>query len=113
MPSDKPIAKYLGIGRGSFRKAFLSVLLSKYSEKNAFDLAKKELGDNCIYCGISSKNAKLQPDFLWIQPDGGLLKLGNVVPACPTCNSSKNSMDWRVFIKSISNKISEKESIHK
>ena len=99
MPKPKPFSQYLGNGRGAFRKAFLSLLLQKYSENNALDLAKTELGDKCVYCGISSPNISLQPDFLWPQDIGGVHVVGNIVPACPTCNSKRGNQDWKEFMK--------------
>ena len=108
MPNKKAISQYLGIGRGSFRKAFISVLLNSYSDDDAFEIGKLELGDNCIYCGLSDKKQLLQPDYLWIQSEGGLFKRGNVVPACPMCNSKRGNKKWIDFINE-EKIISEKE----
>jgi len=66
------------------------------------------LGSNCIYCGIQNKGQLLQPDYLWIQSEGGLFKKGNVVPACPACNNKRGSKPWENFINQ-KNKISKSE----
>lgn len=99
MPKSKSPSQFLGNGRGAFRKAFLSLLLDKYSNPNAMKLAEKELGKKCTYCGISSQDVYLQPDFLWPQSKGGIHEIGNVVPACPTCNSKRGSKDWIEFMR--------------
>lgn len=96
MPNRKTIAQYLGNGRGSFRKALISSLLRKHSEEDAFDQAIQYFGNECIYCGDSK--SRLQVDLLWPEYKGGTIKKGNVVPACPTCNSDRQAKEWRMWI---------------
>ena len=107
MPKSKPVSQYLGIGRGAFKKAILSVLLQRFSEKEAFATAKEELGQECIYCG--DKNANLQPDLLWPAEIGGLFIAGNVVPACPSCNSERGNKEWTEYIVQ-SNRVTSKKT---
>lgn len=107
MPKMKPVSQYLGIGRGSFRKALLTILLNKHSKRDAFEVAKKELGNRCVYCG--DKNALLQPDLLWPATIGGLFVPGNVVPACPSCNSDRGSKHWEKYIRT-SNRVALEKS---
>lgn len=96
MPKSKSVSQYLGIARGAFKKALLSVLLQKFSEKDAFTIALEKFGKECIYCG--DKNAILQPDLLWPAEIGGHLIPGNVVPACPSCNSERGNKNWKEYI---------------
>lgn len=103
MPKPKPISQILGNGRGSFRKAFLSVLLHNHVQNNALEKAEEELGEKCVYCGISGNDVALQSDFLWPESTGGIYVIGNVVPSCPTCNSKRGNTDWKVFIKTSNN----------
>jgi hypothetical protein len=95
MPKPKSISQILGIGRGAFRKALLSMILSKYVQKDAFQIAIREFGEECIYCG--SKN-DLQADHLWPEEQGGIHVAGNVVPACPGCNSERTNKNWKEFM---------------
>lgn len=89
----------MSIGRGGFRRAFRSVLLSKHTVAGVLELAKVALGDRCVYCGIPGTQVRLQPDHLWPESQGGTTVPGNVVPACPTCNSDRRDSDWRVFVQ--------------
>lgn len=105
----KSVSSELGIGRGRFRKAVRSIILSKYGEKNCFKKAKEELGDECIYCG--DKNQKLQPDHLIREEQGGLSVIGNILPSCPTCNSERQKQEWQVFVNTCSRIKNGKETI--
>ncbi|HPI89402.1 MAG TPA: HNH endonuclease [Spirochaetota bacterium] len=110
MPKPKPIATVLGNGRGSFRKALLSVFMEDLFEENALDIAIEVFGEKCIYCGRSVEKNRLQADFLWPQSKGGLHVKGNVVPACPTCNSDRGSKPWQEFLnKKFDEKISKSQ----
>ena len=101
-------SSYMSVGRGGFRRAFRSVLLSKHTVSGVLELAKAELGDQCVYCGISGKQVRLQPDHLWPESQGGTTVPGNVVPACPTCNSDRRNSDWRVFLQTSPRVLSRK-----
>jgi len=95
----RSISTNMGIGRGNFRKAFLSVLLHSRIEKDAPKKALKELGNECAYCGISGETEHLQYDHLWPESKGGVEVLGNLVPCCPTCNSTRRDSPWEMFMK--------------
>jgi len=90
----------MGIGRGRFRKALRAVLLSQHATPNVESLVRKELGWNCVYCGVSGEVERLQLDHLWPEAEGGCLVIGNVVPACPTCNSDRRETPWQQFLRS-------------
>ena len=49
-----------------------------------------DFGHRCAYCGASGD---LQIEHVIPISKGGANDLGNVVPACPSCNSSKRSRD--------------------
>jgi len=107
MPKKKTVSQHLGNGRGGFRKALLSVLLEKHSEQDALDVAIKEFGNRCVYCG--DNNAFLQTDLLWPASIGGVTVAGNVVPACPSCNSERGAKNWHEYI-STSKRVTSKKS---
>lgn len=90
----------MGIGRGRFRKALRAVLLSQHATPNVESLVRQELGWNCVYCGVSGEVERLQLDHLWPEAEGGCLVIGNVVPACPTCNSDRRETPWQQFLRS-------------
>ncbi len=65
---------------------------------------KEELLDffdhRCCYCGIEISIATISQDHLvpMNRTDLGLHAWGNVVPCCESCNNSKQSSPWKVFI---------------
>jgi 5-methylcytosine-specific restriction endonuclease McrA len=77
--------------RGAFRRA---------GRRNALmPLTREQLtqrfglfGNSCAYCG---KSDRISIDHVIPLSKGGLDECSNVVPACRTCNSSKNSKDLR------------------
>ncbi len=89
----------MGIGRGRFRKALRAVLLSQHATPNVESLVRQELGSNCVYCGVSGEAERMQLDHLWPEAEGGCLVIGNVVPACPTCNSDRRETPWQQFLQ--------------
>ncbi len=89
----------MGVGRGRFRKALRAVLLSQHATPNLEALVREEFGWNCVYCGISGDSDRLQMDHLWPESQGGCLVIGNVVPACPTCNSDRRQTPWQEFLR--------------
>ena len=89
----------IGIGKGRFRKAFLSCLQMRHSQPDASERAIEELGDECVYCGISGTEKRLQFDHLWPQASGGLTIIGNIVPCCPTCNSDRRDIPWEDYLR--------------
>jgi hypothetical protein len=96
---SKPASSHMGVGRGRFRKALRAVLLSRHATKNLEALVRADLGWNCVYCGSSGEAERLQLDHLWPESKGGCFVIGNVVPACPTCNSDRREVSWRDFLR--------------
>lgn len=99
MSKPRSISQTLGIARGAFKKAFMSIITEDESDKDAFEQALEHFSNKCLYCDIDGKQVMLQADFLWTQNEGGVHKFGNIVPACPTCNSTRNNMSWELFLK--------------
>ncbi len=95
----RPATNEMGIGRGRFRKALRGVLLSRRTPPGLQDLVAAELGWACVYCGVSGQHDRLQLDHLWPEATGGCAVPGNVVPACPTCNSDRYDQPWEVFLR--------------
>lgn len=54
----------------------------------------------CVYCGLPAQTwdhlVGVVKNGL---PAGGGHQLGNLVPCCKDCNSSKGNRDWRVFVE--------------
>ncbi len=56
-----------------------------------WELIKKEFDSKCAYCG---KKTKLQQDHFVPLTKGGEYTHNNIIPACRSCNSSKNNTDF-------------------
>lgn len=73
-----------------YRAAKKKVSLFKVTEKDI----KKILSKPCAYCGAFANHV----DHVIPISRGGLHGIGNLVPACATCNTSKNNktiMEWK------------------
>lgn len=70
--------------------------------KADWDALLGEFHGCCAFCGdgATRQNRGIVPDHLIPVTDYGELVLGNVVPACQTCNDSRGNSDWRQFIES-------------
>lgn len=52
----------------------------------------------CAYCGRTMhKGERLTRDHLKPVSEGGSTAQDNIVPACSSCNSSKNASEWRAW----------------
>ncbi|ATS93083.1 HNH endonuclease [Gordonia phage Patio] len=52
----------------------------------------------CFYCG--ERSSKLTVEHIIPLSRGGRHSIGNIVPACPTCNYQKQNrtvMEWRIW----------------
>lgn len=96
---SKHPSSHMGVGRGRFRKALRAVLLSQHGTAGLEAQVRDELSWNCIYCGVSGETERLQLDHLWPESQGGCLVIGNVAPACPTCNSDRRQIPWQEFLR--------------
>lgn len=61
----------------------------------------ERLGHKCYYCG---KGGKLTKDHVLALKRGGTDDIDNLVPACRSCNSSKNAKPVEVYLTLIGNK---------
>jgi hypothetical protein len=53
----------------------------------------------CVYCGAGATDwDHLQPLVRGRRPTGYFHEIKNWVPACGTCNQSKGSQDWRIWM---------------
>jgi 5-methylcytosine-specific restriction endonuclease McrA len=77
---------------------------SKFKEQGKWMLSAsdwektlKAFGEKCVYCGRS--DVDLTQDHFIPLSQGGTTTLGNIVPACLSCNSKKKSKMPKVFAK--------------
>lgn len=62
--------------------------------RKEWDIAKREFGNACAYCGA---NGKLTQDHFLALTNGGTYTKANIIPSCARCNSSKSNKqfsDW-------------------
>jgi 5-methylcytosine-specific restriction endonuclease McrA len=62
---------------------------------------KSKYDHKCVYCG---KETKLTLDHIVPVTADGPNDISNVVPACKSCNSSKNNMPLKTFLNRLENK---------
>lgn len=74
---------------------------SPYKGSKHFKEIQDFFGGRCCYCGIdfSTSTPPVQDHLIPMnKADLGLHAWGNIVPACQSCNASKQRKDWRDFI---------------
>lgn len=54
----------------------------------------------CAYCGKSLFENKLEKDHIIALSKGGLTTRFNIIPACRSCNASKNNSDYYTWYSS-------------
>lgn len=100
-------ARYKGIAIGNAQNLFVRTLLSNLGEesftKNDWERVVEEFGKRCAYCQTTfdqlGKAKSLVMDHA-VPINRELLgehRLGNLVPACHSCNSGKGGKDYRDF----------------
>ena len=57
--------------------------------------------ETCAYCGDSLIGVRWERDHLRPSSETGGNFVGNRVPACPGCNSSRRESGWEDFLRSI------------
>lgn len=59
---------------------------------------------SCAFCGevASIENRGIVADHLIAASKHGEYVIGNIVPACQTCNDTRGNGDWKPFLKRIS-----------
>lgn len=110
----RTIGKYLRPQNVSCRTSTISAQFASalsrnddFADKEAIRNALKQLGVDadseqvCFYCdAVSTGWDHLNPTTHGKEPSGYGHVLGNLVPCCPTCNSSKGGRHWTPFIRS-------------
>jgi 5-methylcytosine-specific restriction endonuclease McrA len=62
-------------------------------------LGMTENNVRCVYCGaVHTTWDHLRPIVVNQRPTGFISEIGNLVPACGPCNSSKRNEDWRTWM---------------
>jgi len=74
---------------GAVRRATEAGLPATFTEADWTDVLDL-FGHKCAYCG---KDGKLHQDHFIPVTRGGGYEMGNIVPACHSCNSRKNAKD--------------------
>lgn len=59
---------------------------------------KSEFANSCAYCGVQTDD--LQQDHFVPKSLGGNHEVGNIIPACKSCNSSKNNKEFSIWYRS-------------
>ncbi len=61
----------------------------------------QEFEGRCVYCGQgpTKENRGIVPDHVVPATQFGELVIGNVVPACQTCNDSRGNDEWRQYLR--------------
>ena len=75
------------------RRARAATLDADYSSEE-WEMCKRSFGYRCAYCGGKKK---LEQDHFIALAKGGEYTKNNIVPACRSCNSSKNATDFFVW----------------
>lgn len=58
------------------------------------------LGTGCVYCGqVANTQDHLEPLVVDGMPTGLVATVLDILPCCASCNSSKGSSPWRVFMQ--------------
>lgn len=71
--------------------------LTKDERQKVYD----KCGGHCAYCGCEIDLAAMQVDHVFPISMDGVDTLGNMLPACRSCNHYKNSMPLWVFRQSV------------
>ena len=70
------------------------LIIGKHTDAE-WEAKKNEYDNKCAYCG--KKNTKLTKDHIVPVSLGGNGDIGNIVPACQSCNSRKNTRNAEYF----------------
>ena len=68
--------------------------------KNEWEQIKLTFENKCSYCGQgpTKNNRGIVADHVVPATDFGEFVIGNVIPACQTCNDSRGNKHWKEFI---------------
>jgi 5-methylcytosine-specific restriction endonuclease McrA len=85
--NNKDKVKISNAKRRSKKKKLLSDLTNE-----EWETIKEFFGNTCCYC---NKKSKLNQDHFIPLSKGGVYSKNNILPACGSCNSSKNNNDFK------------------
>ena len=89
----------------------LEAMTSKEAKRRFRQDIFNHFGCRCVYCGKQGTYESLTLDHLKPKSRGGQTVASNLVPACPECNRSKGSQNWRQWIREHLNPCPERESL--
>ena len=98
---SKRNVRYKGNPIGNAQNLVIRTILSNlgdesFSEKD-WDEAKEYFNGKCAYCGVADKDTVRDHAIPISKYKLGEHKLGNLVPSCRSCNSSKGERDFIEF----------------
>ena len=82
--------------RNQERRATIRNLEANFTSVD-WEKCKSIFNNTCAYCG---KKSKLQQEHVIPVSKGGTYTKDNILPACKSCNSSKNNRDFATWYKS-------------
>lgn len=88
--NNKERYKEVSVKHSQQRRARINELENDFDEK-MWEECKQHFGFKCAYCG-EYENLE-QEHFIPLKQDGGYIK-SNIIPACKSCNSSKNDNNF-------------------
>jgi len=101
--SDRANARYKSHAIGNAQNAFVRNVLGNlgYESFNQKDwgATKEHFSHRCAYCGVDADELVIEHAIPINKVSLGEHRLGNLVPGCKACNSSKGDKDFRVFLK--------------
>lgn len=65
--------------------------------KKEWETIKSKFHNKCAYCG--KKNTKLVKEHVYSATAGGDYSIGNIIPACSSCNARKKNQQWDKWLK--------------
>lgn len=100
--SSRPNARYRGNAIGNAQNLFVRNILSRigteaFSQKD-WQATKAYFEHRCAYCGIEG-DLVIEHAIPINKERLGEHRLGNLVPACRSCNAMKANQDFREFLK--------------
>jgi len=99
--SSRANSRYRGNAIGNAQNAFVRNILSSvgteaFSERD-WKKTKEHFGNRCAYCGAEG-DLVIEHAIPINKESLGEHRLGNLVPACRSCNASKANTDFRAFL---------------
>lgn len=90
------LSRIKGVIRNQIRESKKLGLKATLTEQQ-WEYTKQYFNNSCAYCGNDKVN--LEQDHLIPMTKGGNYVMGNIIPACRRCNSSKRNNDFIEWYK--------------